>query len=132
MQVKASFKAHDGHIQAVSVSPNDGKYVATGGRDRKLNIWDVTDLSQPSRSFDAKSQINQIAFNPKLQWVAAGTETGIRIWDLYSSNTNPVSTLKPEIPKVEGKLSFLVLFFIYLIMFLIFILTQFSMLNSQF
>jgi len=55
MVVKASFKAHDGHISALSISPNDGKYLATGGSDHKLFIWDVTDLSKPSRSFDAKS-----------------------------------------------------------------------------
>jgi len=36
-------KPHDGHVNYVSISPN-GKYLATGGRDKKLNLWDVTDL----------------------------------------------------------------------------------------
>lgn len=44
MLVKSSFKAHDGSITALSISPNDGKYLATGGSDNKLYIWDVTDL----------------------------------------------------------------------------------------
>jgi len=103
MQVKNSFKAHEGHVQSVSISPNDGKYIATGGRDKKLNIWEVNDLTAPSREFNAGQQINQIAFNPKLQWVAAATEAGIKIWDLLSLNTKPLHILAAEVKKVEGK-----------------------------
>jgi guanine nucleotide-binding protein subunit beta-2-like 1 protein len=49
----------------VSISPN-GKYIATGGKDKKLYIWDIKDLSHPSRDLDAGSTIFQISFNPKL------------------------------------------------------------------
>lgn len=44
MQIKNTFKAHEGQVKSVSISPN-GKYIATGGRDKKLHIWDVSDLS---------------------------------------------------------------------------------------
>ena len=68
IQIRASFKAHDSYINALAISPN-GRYIATGGKDRNLVIWDVTDLSKPANVFDAGCTINQISFNPKMQWV---------------------------------------------------------------
>jgi guanine nucleotide-binding protein subunit beta-2-like 1 protein len=42
-QIKYSFKAHEGNINHVAIAPN-GKRIATGGKDKKLNIWDIMDL----------------------------------------------------------------------------------------
>lgn len=100
-QIRYSLKAHEGNINQVSISPN-GKYIATGGRDKKLLIWDILDLIQPSRSFDAGSTINCIAFNPKMQWVAVGTESCVKVWDLMSVNNKPIAVLEAEAPKKEG------------------------------
>jgi guanine nucleotide-binding protein subunit beta-2-like 1 protein len=100
IQVRYTFKAHEGYISSVSISPN-GKYIATGGKDKKLYIWDILDLSNRSREFDANSQINQIAFNPKLQWVAVGTEKDIKVWDLMNTSTKPIATLEVEVQKKE-------------------------------
>jgi guanine nucleotide-binding protein subunit beta-2-like 1 protein len=68
-----------------------------------LNIWDINDLSEPLRQFEAGSTINQISFNPKLQWVSASTENGIRIWDLMSANEKPIADLNAEIKNKESK-----------------------------
>ena len=38
-----SFKAHESNINGLSVSAN-GKYIATGGKDKFLRIWDVVDM----------------------------------------------------------------------------------------
>lgn len=97
-QIRFSFKAHQGNINALSISPNF-KYVATGGKDKTLNIWDVQDLSGPSRVCDAGSTINQIAFNNKQQWVAAATETDVKVWDLMNKETTPFA----ELMKNDGK-----------------------------
>ncbi|KRW99612.1 WD40-repeat-containing domain [Pseudocohnilembus persalinus] len=102
IQVKYTFKAHESNANGVSISPN-GRYIATGGKDRKLLIWDIKDLRTASREFDAGSTIFQIAFNPKLQWVAAGTEQGVKIWDLMSANTKPIATLQAEQVVTETK-----------------------------
>lgn len=64
-QIRYSFKAHEGNVNFVSISPN-AKYIATGGRDKKIYVWDILDLSSPSRTFEAGSTVNNIAFNPKL------------------------------------------------------------------
>lgn len=104
-QIRYTFKAHEGTINALSISPN-GKYIATGGRDKKLNIWDVTEISNSSREMDAGSSINCIAFNPKLQWVAVGTENNVKIWDLMSTSLKPLETLEaPALETKEGKQS---------------------------
>lgn len=97
-QIRYTFKAHEGNINSVSISPN-GKYIATGGKDKKLEIWDILDLQHNSREFDAGSTINQIAFNPKLQWVAAGTENSVKIWDLMQTNTKPIASIEVEAKK---------------------------------
>lgn len=79
--LRFAFKAHDSNINAVAISPN-GKLIASGGKDKKLFIWDITDLRKPSSEYDAGSTINQIAFHPLLHWVAAATENEIRIWQI--------------------------------------------------
>jgi len=101
MQIRDTIKAHEGQISSLSISPH-GKNIATGGRDKKLLIWDVNDLTSASREFNAADQINQIAFNPKLQWVAAATEKQILVWDLMSTSTKPVGTIQIE-RKDKGK-----------------------------
>jgi len=56
----------------------------------------VTDLREPIRTIEAGSTINQIQFNPKLQWVSAATENGIRVWDLGSDSEKPIADLVCE------------------------------------
>jgi len=75
-----AFKAHENNINAVDISPLYGNLIATGGKDKKLYIWDVTDLKKPKYEFEAGATINSVAFHPILPWIAAATENGIRIW----------------------------------------------------
>jgi guanine nucleotide-binding protein subunit beta-2-like 1 protein len=94
---KFSFKAHDGNINACAVSPNS-KFVATGGKDKQLHIWDVTNLTAPYMTLDTGSTINSIAFHPRFQWIAVGTDNGVKIYDMQSTEkTNkPIAVLEPE------------------------------------
>lgn len=77
-----SFKAHENNINGVDISPIYGNLIATGGKDRKLYVWDVADLKKPKYEYDAGSTINSIAFHPLLPWIAAATENEIRIWSM--------------------------------------------------
>jgi len=101
-QIRATFKPHDGCVNTVAISPNS-KYLATGGRDKQLQVWDVTDLREPIRTIEAGSTINQIQFNPKLQWVSAATENGIRVWDLGSDSEKPIADLTVEPRRKESQ-----------------------------
>jgi len=59
-------------------------------------------LREPIRTIEAGSTINQIQFNPKLQWVSAATENGIRVWDLASDSEKPIADLQVEPKKRDA------------------------------
>ncbi len=44
-QIRYSFKAHDGPINALAISPV-GQHIATGGKDNILKIWDIENLKK--------------------------------------------------------------------------------------
>jgi guanine nucleotide-binding protein subunit beta-2-like 1 protein len=56
-QIRYTFKHAECCFNAVAISPN-GKFLATGGNDKQLNIWPITDMSAPVRVFEAGSTIN--------------------------------------------------------------------------
>lgn len=101
-QIRYTFKAHEDNINTVHISPNI-KYIATGGKDKIIRVWDITDLSQPHRELNAGSQINQLAFNNKLQWLAAATEDGVKIWDLMSDSDECLDELTHESTSKDEK-----------------------------
>ena len=80
-QIRYSFKAHDGPINALAISPV-GQHIATGGKDNILKIWDIENLKKATLQYKTRSEINDIKFNPSNQWIAAATNKGISIWDL--------------------------------------------------
>lgn len=79
----ASIKAHDSYISALAISRN-GMYIATGGNDQVVKIWDYLDLKQPSMEYKCESIVNSLAFNNNVQWLAAATDTCVKIWDIVS------------------------------------------------
>lgn len=91
-QIRNTFKPHNGQINTVAISPN-AKYLATGGKDKILHFWDVTDLKEPIRSIDTQGEIYQIMFHSKLQWVSLATEHGVKIWDLNKDDEQPFADL---------------------------------------
>eukprot|EP01016_Furgasonia_blochmanni_P009640 TRINITY_DN13_c0_g1_i8.p2 TRINITY_DN13_c0_g1~~TRINITY_DN13_c0_g1_i8.p2 ORF type:complete len:393 (-),score=193.11 TRINITY_DN13_c0_g1_i8:361-1476(-) len=94
-QIRNTFKAHDGNINSLCISPFS-TYIATGGRDQQLKIWSISDLSDYSRLYETGGIINSIAFNPKMQWIAVGTENGIKIWDLIDTSEKPIADIEGE------------------------------------
>lgn len=107
-KIKYSFKAHEGAINSLTVAPNGSK-VATGGRDCLVKVWKYTDMTEADFQWNAGAPVNAVAFNPQLQWVAAGTENSIRVWDMEEEDQKKFACeLKPEHygntkSKVKGK-----------------------------
>lgn len=83
--IKDSFKAHDGNINAVTVSPR-GNFIVTGGKDKKVKVFDFSDVEKPAPIHDAGAPVNCLAFNPRTHWIAVGTENGWQIWDFESKH----------------------------------------------
>jgi guanine nucleotide-binding protein subunit beta-2-like 1 protein len=100
--IKYSFKAHETNINSLSIAPM-GAYIATGGKENCVKIWDLADLSQEARKLQTSSTVNQVAFNPKMQWIAAATETGVKIFDLAGDSEQSMFDIVAEKPKKEGK-----------------------------
>jgi len=44
--IKCSFKAHEGSVNQLTISPN-GAHIATGGRDHMVSVWDYTNMEKP-------------------------------------------------------------------------------------
>jgi len=89
-EIKDSFRAHEGNINALTTSPK-GNFIVTGGKDSKVRLWDFSDCTSPHAEFDAGAVVTGLAFNPKSAWVAVGTEAGIRLWD-YENKEAPLLT----------------------------------------
>lgn len=83
--------------------------MATGGRDKYIYVWDVLDLSKESVKLEANCEIYCLAFHPKLFWIIAGGENGIKIYDLTPDENNtsnvvkPIAVIEPQLKKDDDK-----------------------------
>lgn len=85
---------HTGSILAVAVSP-DGKFVATGGADKKLIIWSAEDL-RPLKTFTThRDAVTALAFAPKstaqsgfgAQLFSASKDRSLKIYSLAGEDS---------------------------------------------
>jgi len=83
-KLRKSLQGHTGYINAVTVSP-DGSLCASGGKDGTAMLWDLNE-GKHLYSLDAEDIINSLTFSPNRYWLCAGTNSGIKIWDLESKN----------------------------------------------
>jgi len=89
----ASIKAHDSYINALDISRN-GMYIATGGKDQTVKMWDYHDLKQPLAEYKCESIVNALSFNTTYQWLAAATDTGIKIFDIAPQSNHLFAQIK--------------------------------------
>ena len=88
---------HDGSVDSVAWSPS-GQYLATGGRDQRVRVWDVSppdagiralepESHEPFRVFQGhRGWIKSVAWSPDGQYVASCGKDGGKIWDLTQEN----------------------------------------------
>jgi WD40 repeat protein len=91
------FKAHQGPVAAVAVSPNGNLAASAGGQqDVQIKLWDTTTGKQvPLAAFTHASYVNNpgytsLAFSPDGHWLAAGNMRGyITLVDLRKNVVLP-------------------------------------------
>lgn len=71
-----------GAVWSVAASP-DGKYLASGGSDGRVNIWDAATTAHRQTLEAHQSDVYSIAFSPDDTTLASGGKDGkIKLWDL--------------------------------------------------
>lgn len=77
-------KGHTAAVKAVALSP-DGKFVATGSRDKTVKLWNRFNGSELRSFFGAEMTVNSVCFSPDGKWLAGSSADGIaRIWEIIS------------------------------------------------
>ncbi|MEV7738866.1 NB-ARC domain-containing protein [Streptomyces sp. NPDC088921] len=72
---------HTGLVSAVAISP-DGTWLATGGDDRTVRIWDAATGQITATLTGHGSGVNAVAISPDGTWLATGgDDRTVRIWD---------------------------------------------------
>jgi len=88
-----SLEGHTGYVNSVTISP-DGSLCASGGRDGTVRLWDLNE-GKHLYSLEAGNVVHTLCFSPTRYWLCAGTDSGLKIWDLVSKQ--PVAELTKEV-----------------------------------
>ena len=82
--VLQTFAGHSGAVNAVAFS-KDGKYLATGGRDRTVRLWDLGSGNNVRIFQGHFDHVNGVAFHPAgRQLASVGQDQTVRFWPLES------------------------------------------------
>ncbi len=79
----AEFVAHASNINCLVLSPSNGRLLATGGDDRKINLWSPGKPNNILSISGITSPVQSVAFNSSENWIGAGSKSGvIKVFDL--------------------------------------------------
>jgi hypothetical protein len=79
---RRTITGHTGGVRAVAVAP-DGTWIATGGADRTVRVWDVASGQQRARLTGHLGGVRAVAVAPDGTWIATGgADRTVRVWDV--------------------------------------------------
>ncbi|CAI2173766.1 5163_t:CDS:2 [Funneliformis geosporum] len=77
-----NFDGHNNHVLSMAIS-SDGKYLATGGADKKVNIWSVKEDKLLKCFTQHKDSVSGLAFRKgSNQLYSASYDRAIKLWDI--------------------------------------------------
>lgn len=94
------FKESKARIAALAISP-DGQWLASGGDDGALTLWNVMDGEPAATLQGHKSRVCSVAFSPDGKRLASGGRGGdLRLWDLVS--TREIALFKGHVGRIDA------------------------------
>ena len=82
---KGTLRGHSSDVHSVAFSP-DGQTLASGSRDRTINLWDLTSGAQKATLKGHSSYVFSVAFSPDGQTLASGRfDHTVKLWDVASA-----------------------------------------------
>lgn len=77
------FVAHSSTVNCLALSPSNGRTLATGGDDRRVNLWMVGQPNALMSISGITSPVQSVTFNNTENWIGAGSKSGvIKVFDL--------------------------------------------------
>ncbi|KAK9465252.1 WD40-repeat-containing domain protein [Lipomyces arxii] len=77
-------EAHSGNVNAVEWAPNQSNLLATASDDCQVLVWDVTsNRSDIALAYTENSEVNNISWNSKGDWIAAVSGRGVQAVRLH-------------------------------------------------
>ncbi len=85
-QASAEFRGHEDAVWCVAISPN-GKWIATGGADHQIKLWNLTGEEQQTLS-GHRDWVTALAFSPDGKSLASGShDQSVRLWRISDGET---------------------------------------------
>ncbi len=82
--------AHNGPALTVAYHPDNSRYLASGGRDKFLKLWDWSSSSatKPLASLTAMASLSRVQWRPgqnthQIASTSLLTDTAIHVWDFH-------------------------------------------------
>ncbi|WP_009631057.1 WD40 repeat domain-containing protein [Synechocystis sp. PCC 7509] len=69
--IERPFKGHTDEINSVAFS--NGKYIASGSRDRTVRLWDIQRLAVGQPFLGHGSTVTAVTFSPDGQYIVSGS-----------------------------------------------------------
>jgi WD40 repeat protein len=80
-----SIPCHGGFVYAVAYSPPDGRYLASGGLDRTIRLWDRATGREIRAFFGHEGFVRGLAFSPDgRRLISASEDFSLKLWEVAS------------------------------------------------
>src|SRR5581483_11499635 len=85
LQPLGALYGHHSDVCTLAWSP-DGRYLASGGKDHMVHIWDTNRQDLRHWRLSGRSGVKTLSWSPGLSILAAGSDQQISLWDLNTSS----------------------------------------------
>ena len=93
-----TLEGHSKYVRSVAFSP-DGKYVATGGDDKTIKLWEVSTKKVIKTLKGHVGEVTAVAFSPDGKYIVSGDnkeDSALKLWEVSSGR---------EVRSLEGQLA---------------------------